>query len=280
MNLFKYRSRIFLISMVLLSMLLAIGCSDNETTAPQGEAPELPPQSTMVMDFAAFPDTTAPSPFLKNKFDKTLSYENWGWSAFNIVVWNTVLTFTLALPVAAFEESFNHEPEFIDGSWVWKYNFNFAGVQHTAELHGTNVSNGVEWKMIISKNNGFQNFEWFNGFSNTPLTEGNWTLNKDPDEPTPFLGIEWHRNPAQNTADIKYTNIIPDDPENGGFIFYGITSNNDYDRFYDIFNKGQNNHTNIEWLFATKEGRVKDPRHFGDSQWHCWDVSLQDVTCP
>lgn len=37
--------------------------------------------------------------------------------------------------------------------------------------------------------------------------------------------------------------------------------------------------TEIMWNETTKEGRVKDTMHFGDTDWHCWDADLQDTDC-
>jgi hypothetical protein len=265
--------------LVLLSTAIIMNCS-KKSTEPEENAPEIPSQSTFLIDFNAFPDTSPPSPRLNAPMSETQSHENWGWSAFNVLVWNTALTVTLAIPVAAFVQSFNNEPEFRDGSWVWAYSFSVGGIQHSAELHATMVSEGVNWEMFISKQGVYQNFLWFSGFSNLPLTEGTWTLNKNPNEPVPFMGIEWHRNLQQSTADIKYTNIVPGGAENGGYISYGSTTGGEYDRFYDIFNKGLDNHTDIEWDHTTKEGRVMDAHHFQDSQWHCWNGLLEDITCP
>ena len=67
-----------------------------------------------------------------------------------------------------------------------------------------------------------------------------------------------------STGDIKYTNIIPGGAENGGYIYYG-TQTGDMTRFYDIFNKGQDNLTEIEWNHTDYHGHVKDPNKFGDS---------------
>ena len=272
-------------AIVMLGLVMA-GCQKTDTTQPEeSQPPEIPPASTFLMDFDDFPDTAKISMPGGNSFNKTQTRQNWGWAALNVGVWNTLLTLTFAVPVAAFVESFNHEPEQQDdGSWVWTYTFRPpGGVLHTAELHASLVSEGIQWEMYISKQNVYSDFLWYSGLSAYTGREGSWTLYHNPTDPTPFLGIEWHRNPLQGTADIKYTNIVPNHPENGGYIFYGIVNSNPYDAFYDIYNKGQDNHTNIEWDRTSKAGRVKDPLHFGDADWHCWDTldnDLQDIDCP
>ncbi|UCC31100.1 MAG: hypothetical protein JSU86_02250 [Phycisphaerales bacterium] len=271
-------------SCVLLIGMLpwATGCRTN--MQPDGEeAPEIPPASTFVMDFSDFVDGGASKLALDRTDPTTMQLivrANWGRAALKVGIWNAIITVGLAVPVAAFLESFNHIPEIqTDGSWVWSYEVSVTGVIHTAELHALVVDGNVEWNMFISKEGFYTDFNWFSGLSNLAGTEGTWTLNKDPDDPTAFVGIEWHRNLQDETGDIKYTNIVPDGPENGGYIFHGITGEA-FDAFYEIFNKGQDNLTNIEWSRTTKEGRIRDPAHFSDEDWRCWDTALLDIECP
>ncbi len=260
------------------------GCPANPDPSPQGaQAPTIPPASTFVMSFGDF----AGSPAAKTLPSETqmaqagTSHENWDWAAGNVGAWNTLITVTLAVPVSAFLESFNHQPtQQPDGSWVWSYSVDVAGVTHTARLKALAVGGDINWDMFISKQGFYTDFHWFSGVSNLVSTAGTWTLNLNPSNPTPAVGIEWHRNPADQTGDIKYTNIVPDGPENGGYIAYGTTTSTPYDAFYDIYNKGRDNLTEIEWARPAGQGRVSDPYHFGDSDWHCWDASHADVTCP
>ena len=36
---------------------------------------------------------------------------------------------------------------------------------------------------------------------------------------------------------------------------------------------------NVEWNTTTHNGRVKCQRHFGDTEWYCWDANKINVTC-
>ena len=258
-------------------IVLIVSCEDDKTTNPQDEAPTIPPQSSMVINFDEFPDTSSLS-----KIDFSLATKrNWGWAAYNVSVWNSVLTLTLAIPVAAFVEAFNHQPvQQPDGSWLWQYSVAVGEALFTAKLFGKGVTEGVEWKMLLTKEGTFTDFEWFTGFSNLPATEGNWTLNKDPNTPTAFLYIEWHRNTTEGTADVKYTNIIPAAPENGSYIFYGKTNEIPHNRFYQIFGSQENRMIDIKWNYEQRFGRVKDPIYFENENWNCWDDKLDDITCP
>lgn len=266
--------------LTLSAILILPSCSKDSTEPePEGEAPAVPPQSTFAIDFSVFPDTTSPASLQKGLNMPT--YANWGWAAVNVAIWNSLITLGMVVPTVAFIETIKDEPELQpDGRWLWEANFMVAGTLHTSNLYGRTVSDGVEWEMYISKEGAYQNFKWYTGLSNLPATEGYWELYRDPNNQTKFIRIDWHRNPQQGTADIKYTNIVPNGPENGGYIFYGVTTDTLYDAFYDIYNKGQDNHTDMKWHRITHEGRVQDAMHFGDSDWHCWDMNLMDTVCP
>lgn len=267
-------------SSAVVALLLAAGvfllsCDKDESTNP-ADAPELPPVSTLVMDFSDFQHAGAA---MAPVFPSTR--ENWGWAALNVAVWNTILTVTLAVPVASFVEAFNHTPQpQSDGSWLWTYSFTAAGALHTARLYGRVDLGGTYWDMYISKSGEYTDFHWYSGESNLALTQGTWSLNHSPQTPTPFIDILWHRNPADTTGDLTYTNVIPGHADNGGYISYGITTGVPYDAFYAIFSPSQANTVDIEWNRETVDGRVRDPRHFGDPNWHCWNSDLQDIVCP
>jgi hypothetical protein len=274
-----------------------------ETVTPEPDIekpPEIPPASTFIIDFDDFLSPKPGSASLGGT-EQSFQYvaftlkdsdlfadnlyapdeqKNWGFAALNVGFWNTVLFVGLAIPVASFVESFNHSPEQQpDYTWVWSYDVPVEDQLYTAELHGKFIDNGVRWEMYISKEGEYSDFQWYYGESNLPVTEGFWILMKSPSDPTELLRIDWHRDITDGSSDIKYTNIVPGGPENGGYILYEVTTESPYDRFYEIYNKGKDNTTNIEWNSSTMEGRVKDSRHFGDSDWHCWDFDHQDVEC-
>ncbi|GAB4365404.1 MAG: hypothetical protein Kow0042_04660 [Calditrichia bacterium] len=281
-NQMALRSKLLVLAIIAILVLIQ-ACEKSETTMPEENSPEIPPASSFIMDFSDFSssDTSNLSLGFYKEPGENLSYRNWWWAAINVGVWNTILTVTLIVPTAAFLESFNHTPvQQPDGSWLWTYNFTAAGVVHTAKLRGSINNNGTTWEMRITKPGFYQDFLWYTGQANLFLTNGSWALNKDPNEPEPFLDIQWNRNPQDSTADIKYINVIPGHPDSSGYIFYGVTTDTTFDAFYDIYSKSHNNTINIQWNRISKAGRVKDPLHFGDPDWHCWDEQLLDTICP
>jgi hypothetical protein len=255
---------------LLVFSLISTGCSKKDEPAP-----DLPPQSSFIMDFSDFsnPGDTASS-------RETNTYHNWGYSYTAVIVWQAILSVGLAVPVVSFAEAFNHEAVYHpdEDNWTWSYNAVLNDVVYEAELTGYLEADSVVWEMRITKGNEYSNFLWYYGKSAIDRSGGYWILRENPINANALLRINWHKY-TDGTADISYTNIRPGDPENGGYIFYG-TALTDFDRFYDIFNKGQDNLTEIEWSSVNKDGHVKDLNHFGDNLWHCWDSSLMDMVCP
>ena len=255
----------------LILIVLLTGCKKDE----EKNAPVIPPASSFVMDFSGFSN---PSDTAGNR--ETSSYYNWGFSYVNVVSWNAVLTVGLAVPVAAFNESFNHEAVYHPGqnNWTWSYNVTSNNIVYEAELTGTLQADSVKWEMRVTRDNLFNDFLWFYGKSAIDQSGGYWVLKENPLTPVNLLKIDWHKY-SGNTADIKYTNITAGGAEFGSYIFYGITTGV-YNRFYKIYKHTADNLTDIEWNTDNHIGHVKDPLQFGDNLWHCWDTNLMDTVCP
>ena len=262
-------------ALILFSFFISsifISCNKDDTN--ETPAPQLPPQSSMIMDFNGFTnpnDTTSARGIA--------SYQNWGHSYVNVVVWHTIIHVGMAVPVGAFVESFNHEAIYHpdENNWTWSYNFVVDGFTHEAELTGFIVSDTVNWEMRITKEGHFSDFLWYYGKNSFDRSGGYWIMYENPTDPSELLKIDWTYE-GEGIGDIKYTNIKPQGDENGGYIQYG-TLDGEFTRFYNIYNKGQDNLTDIEWNHEDHHGRVMDPKKFGDDEWHCWNTVLQDVDC-
>ncbi len=174
-------------------------------------APDLPIAESFVMPFSGFEDS-----------DTTKSFSNWFYAASNVVVWNTILTINLAVPVASFYESFNHTAEFQgNATWLWSYGFNAQGAHYNAKLYGTILNaNEVSWEMHISKSGGFSEVLWYSGITTIDQSYATWTLNHNPYNPSTFIGVEYHADNDNGAKSIRYTNLIPGNVGNGGYIEY------------------------------------------------------------
>jgi len=278
--------------LVLVILVLTPGCSD------VSGAPTIPPVETFVIPFETF-TADATSSFATESQTQTTplscpaseqfplasalssNQSNWTYVALAVGIWSAIIRVGLAVPVAAFCESFHHtQVQQPDGSWIWSYSVIRGGSVYSAELHGQFITEGVHWDMRISKEGEYEDFLWYYGENNLPATEGFWILKQSPAVPTDLVRIDWSRNISTGTHAVSYTNIVPDGPENGGYIDVQHTEDIPYDYTCDIYNKGEENHTYIKCSSSTGEGRVKNFNYFGDDDWHCWDSDRMNVVCP
>ena len=239
--------------------------------------PYIPPLEAHLetsVDFSDFNDTTVNKSIKADTSNALVSIVTVG-------AWNFLITVGLAVPVASFVESFKHEPTLKnDGTWVWEYSLVGNYSTYTAKLNGKLNGSKVNWEMYISKTGfgAFTDFLWYKGESNAENTSGEWTLYDNPTNAKELLEITWSDDKNGN-AEITYLNIVPSGPENGGYIHYGKNNNSPYNAFYNIYNKGKDNHTIIEWNRTSKEGRVQDFKYFNNNNWHCWNSQWLNVNC-
>lgn len=276
------------LSVFLATMFLTVAIFTTSCKKDKGDPPTLPPSSSFVMDFNDFKQSKSLLAVQDSTTDTTLKY-NFHKAALQVGVWNGILSIGLAVPVAAFLESFNHQPELNDDNWwVWSYSVPVGFKTYTASLQGKVDGQKVYWEMYLSQAGGFSDFKWFTGSSDLNGTSGQWILYESPTVPTTLLQIDWNKNSA-GTADIKYMNIAPATSthgnENGGYIMYGINNNTPFNTFYKIFYKSWNNQIDINWNRTTKEGQIKNslanthPWFFNDTDFHCWDSNGYNTTC-
>lgn len=273
-----------------LSVFAIQSCQKDDTAEPVDpyagqEAPQLPAAETFVMPIKPFTelDDGREAPGWTQEVTSR-SINNWGYSAGTVLVWNTVLTVHLAIPTLAFFESFNHQAEYQGGGvWLWAYEFTGEnGATYQAELYGELLPSAeVKWDMYISQTGGFPRVHWYSGTTANDRSYARWALNFDPNNPRPFINIDFQRDNGNGAAAIRYTNSIPGVPENGGYIEYreGAGAADGFDRAYEVYKAEIDNLLEINWDSVNKNGRVKDAEKFQDQEWHCWGTDLQDTDC-
>lgn len=276
---FKSLFKAFVTGTILILLILTIiNCEDD---SKDGDAPQLPPIESFVMDFSDFDSSDDTVKSAKS----TCTYQNWGTAYLKVALWNTIITIVGIVPVTAFLESFNHQPVYEgNNTWSWTYDYTIGSATYTARLTGKILeTEEVKWEMYISKAapiGSFTDFKWYEGTARFDRTSGHWILYNNPTQVHELIRIDWNKNWDNNTGGISYTNVVPGDPENGGYIAYGLVEDTVYNAYYEIFNKGRNNLAEIEWNTTSKAGRITDPLTFGDNLWHCWDSLLIDIVCP
>jgi predicted small lipoprotein YifL len=270
MKTLRGKTLLHLFLVLVIAVLTVTGCGTSGALT-------IPPVDTFVIPFEDFENSGTGDLIC---FD-TGNHSNWNYAALAVGIWSTIIRVGLAVPVAAFRESFQHTPvQQDDGSWIWSYSVIIGNATYTAKLHGQFITEGVHWAMNISKEGEYEDFLWYYGECDLPATEGFWILKQSPAVPTDLVRIDWSRNISAGTHAVRYTNIVPGGPENGGYIDTQYTKGVPYDHIWDIYNKSGDNHTYIEWSSTTGEGHVQDLNHFGDDNWHCWDSTRTNVACP
>lgn len=276
-----------LIAALAVATVILTGCSDGdkeETTGPEAQAPDLPPQSSFIMPMGQF-DTAGHTLKAEPVGQQALTVQNWFHAAVNVVGWSAAVGFTMAVPTASFVASFGATPSYQgDGWWAWSYNFTALSANYSAKLKGRIVADSVEWQMYITKQGTYTDFLWYSGANDIPATGGWWILKREPTTPVDWLRIDWSRDTTNSTAEISYMIVESGAVNEGSYIHYGTTVGGDYDRFYTIhseeFVPDLPRTINIEWNSVDENGRVQDANYFYDTLWHCWNDSLQDIDCP
>lgn len=260
--------------MAIMSVLLFFSSCSKGKDEVEEKAPLIPPVSTFAMDFDQLGQ-----PSDTGGLREANSFHHWGYAYLNVLAWHTAVNFAMFVPVAAFTESFNHEAIYDPQSnkWNWSYNVNANNTTYLARLSGEYVADSVEWEMSITQSGAYNDFVWFYGTSAADQSGGYWLLNENPASPQLILRIDWERT-SNDLGSISYLYIKSGDAQEGAFIAYGATTET-LNRYYVIHNQAAANTTNIEWHDSNLNGRVKDPAHFSDNNWHCWDIHLMDTFC-
>ncbi|ADR21326.1 hypothetical protein MATR_10450 [Marivirga tractuosa] len=267
-----------LLSLLLSLMVLFVSCNPDDENN-QDPKPVMPPEYSMAPDFDDFQTDG-------NQRNQTI--ENWFYSAVNVGVYSAILKGSLAIPVTAFKVTISQEPFFDTdaGVWTWESSFSAHSNDYTIRLTADVADGNVDWKGYITSTgtpstSSFtppENFLWFEGQSTVDGNSGSWTLIESPANPSPWISTQWSRNEAQTEANALFT-IEKEGELLGSYIDYSRDEDSDYNRSVEISNTQSNDLIQIEWNSELKFGRVKSTNHFGDSNFHCWNEDLQDVTC-
>jgi hypothetical protein len=275
--------RIFsLMLIVVFSASLITSCKKDK-----GNPPTLPPAESMAIDFSNFSTGTKSA---GADLPKGVNEINWSYAALMAGYWKTVITGTLAVPVAAFNLAVDQTPTYVsDKKWQWSVTVSVLSVSYTARLTGEIRSTDVLWNMYVSKTGtgSFTDFLWFTGTSKLDGTGGQWVLNYSYVYNEPVLQIDWTGTGTEVT-DVKYTYVRAQtsdtprvaDPFKTSYIEYGSVSDAPYNRFYTIhfYYLTEFYDANVEWSSTGVVGKVKCLNFFGDSYWHLWDASHVDTT--
>ena len=227
----------------------------------------------MTMNFSDFEEAG-------NTGGRIKSQSNRNGVALTVGFWNIVLAVNLAVPVAAFKVAIAQDAEFDRDRqlWVWSFDFFHDSKRHTAELTGALITNGVEWNMTISQENGFQNVPWYTGQMSADGSSGYWILQHNGTDLNDYLRIDWEKE-NDEVGEIKYELIDESSDDFGSYIEYGRVDTDDFDTYYNIRLTSEDRLVEIEWNRDKGDGRIRVTEGTVQGDYLCWDESFNNADC-
>ncbi len=273
--------RTFKLAAVILSaMILMMACSDKSAEPKlEDQPPALPSENTMNMPFDDFAIGATQQ---LHKTSDTQFGNNWLQAATMVVGWRYIAEASMLVPRAALGMARSQNAVYQDGQWVWSYDFSNGvtafNITFTAGWQAEQSQ--WAWAMYFTNQDVFQNFKWFDGISAADGSNGSWTFYQDPENPAPGLSIDWQFADGDTTPTVRFTNIDTSGASYGSYIEFGPLNDANYNAYFTLYDAATPNTVNIQWHRQNKNGRIKNPAYFNDSNWHCWDTFLNDVDCP
>ncbi len=199
-----------------------------------------------------------------------------------ISTWKALLQDSINIHYTTLSETSYNDFEFQkDETWLMNFAFDIEDINYYANFFGIIEPDTVLFKTFLSFETDTLSFLEGKFFNNTKT--GEWILNKPGfDEDTiytgiKFMSVDWSLDSLDQT-EIKFT-----DNQTGlsnlNYILYKDSVDTEYSSYVNVYESGSDNHSVIEWNNLTKKGRIKDPLHFSDENWHCWDKTYKNIDC-
>ena len=266
--------RNLLSSILILCIMLTglAGCIENAAESENGDTPpELPPDSSMTMDFSAFGyGKLAPS--------AAMSQKNFNAAAGRVLILDLGVIIILAPPAALFKAAQTTTPILQpNGSWLWEYKVKFLGQEYEANLTGRLQGFKTVWSMKVTNlalPNPLDNFEWYYGEAALDNRSGEWHFfdPATPEEANEVLVLEWS---VKNNGDggIMLSNTNERGEGFGDELSYSVDGTTATVEFFD---NSENLTAFIEWDLITIAGCIRVPGYNG-GKLACWNENKQDI---
>lgn len=259
------------------------------------DAPQLPSQSTMLLDLSFFGvDDIKSASQQSAQADAMLAsagnHSNWIQAVVRVIFLQLSLYDALEEPVGAFAAAINAVPQAqSDGSYLWTFIFVDEGVEYGIFLYGIQVGNRVEWRMEVSSNNPtmpLDHFVWFDGESMIDESGGYWQFYMPVDETAamaagasmtggvPVVRMDWEHNGPKDNA-LTIVNNQPGGEDEGDRLEFRETPGIGTIDFDDA---GTGEHHNIAWLY-NGSGSITVP-DYNNGETACWDIHQENTMCP
>lgn len=194
-----------------------------------------------------------------------------------VLKWKALLEDSLNIHHAILNNAAQNEFDFQkDNTWLNNFSFNIEdkGVYKAHFFCITEVDT-VLYKSFISYDY-FSDIIFLDGKTYNDAQTGEWEFLKVQRIDTTkikFLTANWD---FYKKNKIKFINNQAGE-NNLNYIMQMDSVEDKFNKYIDIYNKGAENHSLIQWNSLTKVGRVKDKLRFSNDDWHYWDSNLEDI---
>jgi len=297
----RFATYMTLCLVVVVSSLSMTACSKDEGLVVVGAGdspPQLPSQSTMLMDLSFFGIEGMPSQSQMAASSESMAAtsagekSNWIQAVVRAIFVHLTLYDVLEEPVAAFAIAIHSVPQpQDDGSYLWTYIFVDEGLEYSIFLYGLEVGNRVEWRMEVSSNNPdlpLDHFVWFDGESMKDESGGFWQfyvpaetsaaltglVATEGTEGVPVARIDWVHNGSKDNALTVTNNHVGSEGEGDLLEFRELPHMGTID-FKDADTE---EHHNITW-YHDGSGSLTVP-DYNSGEEACWDTMQNNTVCP
>jgi len=256
-----------------VALSFGIGACDSTGAGPEapGAPPELPPASSMAVDFSLFGSGGGADVGFETRLHFTTAAVSVGLAQLATVL-------HLAVPTAVFAAAANNTPSFEeDGRWHWRYTASDAGQLWTAHLSGSVVGSEVVWDMRITSpqhSPALDEFLWYGGSSRTDRSRGNWYFNDPARAPSAvqLATLDW----THESAFIHGVTITATGGPGAGDIL--TADHNGSERLVTWSDASTGGTVEISWDVSTGAGYIIATNYNGGVK-SCWDGLQNDVPC-
>ncbi len=248
--------------------LIASACKREEKIAPP-----LPSFESINIDFSYF---TPPA-------DET---SNYALAYRTALTWKILFEDSLQIYQNLYKKLAENDFKYQDeNTWLISKTLWFGESKYDVNYFETVEKDSVTAKLFsslfINSDTVYTDLLLLDGYFFPDSTNGYWQLNKPDTSNTYLKYLDFNHNIKNNNEkEIKVTNLLIDGENNGNFVIYKDSADNQYNTYFDFFNKATDNHTIIEYNKANLTGRIKDENFFGDTLWRCWNENRNDTDCP
>ena len=264
------------LQLALLTLLgaafMVLSCSDDPSSV-QEQPPELPPASSMEMDFSTFESQKAKSQ------SEVKTIENFSRAVGAALVMKTVVDVNLIIPRALLTAAANADAELNeDGEWEWEYTRTVDGNDYGVRLVATSVAeDSLNWDCYVTNTQlGVENRLFFSGTTGEEGTNGTWTYFslRSPETEQEVSQLDWAVN-GEDDVELRLEVLTDRNGYAGDYIEYTFDGTLKTATYYD---ESDDETTEIQINIQTNVGYFISP-DYNNGQQACWDEDFQDIAC-